>query len=770
MKKKLIILLIIIIACIGISVFIIYTKNSNEINNNSNNIEDYKELKNIEGKYTDLIIKDQETAKKSLETIKDELNIYSIQNELKDGTEDTSSDLVNTYKFEQIYNGIEVYNGEIIIYTDKDGKAEGVINKYNKLENELDTTPKIDNEKIESIIVNRIEGLGYKKYSIEKNSLIIYPNEKENYILAHKCEINTEYQKIVMIISDVSGEILSEDSSIYEAQKTKKTVLTQNDIDEYKISEKYELVDNSRNIKCMKFINENTEPELYVWNNLKEANNSDASIAIKTLKTIQKTYDYYDKVFGWKSLNGDKDLGLKVVTGVKNIDGNNYSNNAAFSPENMLLLGADNLFNEDVEVLTHEYTHGIFYFTVNLDTNVTYQNKIINEAYADIMGMCAEAYYNGNTNIDGVINRNNRKIKSSKVKFEDIPSSLKEYLRIKSKNRARDEHYYSVVISRAAYIMSEDLTLEELQKLWYNSIKLLPKDCTAYDCEYAILKIAKSMNLTEEKQKKIREAFYEVGIINYDLIAKDEEKLADRKWNVDENKIAGKWKAATTNSEIHSLGDLYGTSFSYANELNFNEDGTYELAIGVTYWQDGNYEVDGDTIKLTNTKYKGDNPDNKIVDSFTINDEGIQKKIIMKEKSWEDNTIVDVIFTLNGEILESKTDNKQDNTIDIKVGNHILKTGTYKSTLGSSATVSGTFILNYNKTCTYNGVALKGGYGSDDWDVTGTYSITKEDLYGFGELSNCIQFSFSNGETCSFEVLKDNEFSSDWIGFRYSKN
>ena len=227
MKKKLIILLIIIIACIGISAFIIYTKNSNEINNNSNNIEDYKELKNIEGKYTDLIIKDQETAKKSLETIKDELNIYSIQNELKDGTEDTSSDLVNTYKFEQIYNGIEVYNGEIIIYTDKDGKAEGVINKYNKLENELDTTPKIDNEKIESIIVNRIEGLGYKKYSIEKNSLIIYPNEKENYILAHKCEINTEYQKIVMIISDVSGEILSEDSSIYEAQKTKKTVLTQ---------------------------------------------------------------------------------------------------------------------------------------------------------------------------------------------------------------------------------------------------------------------------------------------------------------------------------------------------------------------------------------------------------------------------------------------------------------------------------------------------------------------------------------------------------------
>ena len=90
--------------------------------------------------------------------------------------------------------------------------------------------------------------------------------------------------------------------------------------------------------------------------------------------------------------------------------------------------------------------------------------------------------------------------------------------------------------------------------------------------------------------------------------------------------------------------------------------------------------------------------------------------------------------------------------------------------MGSSATVSGTFILNYNKTCTYNGVALKGGYGSDDWDVAGTYSITKEDLYGFGELSNCIQFSFLNGETCSFEVLKDNEFSSDWIGFRYSKN
>ena len=55
----------------------------------------------------------------------------------------------------------------------------------------------------------------------------------------------------------------------------------------------------------------------------------------------------------------------------------------------------------------------------------------------------------------------------------------------------------------------------------------------------------------------------------------------------------------------------------------------------------------------------------------------------------------------------------------------------------------------------------------DDFNFS---SMTKEDLYGYGNMSDCIEFSFSNGQQYSFEVYKNNEFSSDWIGFVYSAN
>ena len=110
---------------------------------------------------------------------------------------------------------------------------------------------------------------------------------------------------------------------------------------------------------------------------------------------------------------------------------------------------------------------------------------------------------------------------------------------------------------------------------------------------------------------------------------KEETKVTD---------IVGEWKAIKTDNDTYSLGWLYGTSLTLGNELIFNEDGTYSLGLGVTYWQEGKYEINENSIKLIETEYKGDNPDKRIAEELIINDE----QIILVEK--EDGKEVNVIF------------------------------------------------------------------------------------------------------------------------------
>ena len=148
MKKKIIIVSIIIIAVILVAGIYLSTN----IAINKRNV-----LKNVEGEYSSIKITDFDTAKQSIDTenIKNHLHITSIENELQEDKSSTIGDVLNTYKFKQIYNGIEVYQKGIIVYTDKDGNAKGIIEDLQDIK-DLDITPKKTIEDIDKII-NDIE-------------------------------------------------------------------------------------------------------------------------------------------------------------------------------------------------------------------------------------------------------------------------------------------------------------------------------------------------------------------------------------------------------------------------------------------------------------------------------------------------------------------------------------------------------------------------------------------------------------------------------------
>ena len=181
-----------------------------------------------------------------------------------------------------------------------------------------------------------------------------------------------------------------------------------------------------------------------------------------------------------------------------------------------ILLGSNNLYNSNVEVLGHEYTHGVFAHRLGITGNdkYTFETGALNEAYADIMGMCIEAYYNHTNTIDGIISSvDTRNIKDSNLKYS--------YLKLNSFTQFKDEHKYSTILSKAAYLMSENLPLEQFEKLWFNSMELLPKNATFIDCEYAVIRVAEMMDLEEEIINDIKNAFESVGMPEYEEISKN---------------------------------------------------------------------------------------------------------------------------------------------------------------------------------------------------------------------------------------------------------
>jgi hypothetical protein len=263
-------------------------------------------------------------------------------------------------------------------------------------------------------------------------------------------------------------------------------------------------------------------------------------------------------------------------------------------------------------------------------------------------------------------------------------------------------------------------------------------------------------------------------------------KNEDGTWNLNKNtennntnsendkKIVGEWSATGTNNNTeYSLMYLYGTSLSYANELTFNEDGTYKLAIGVAYYQEGNYEIDGNTIKLVNTEYKGDNPDSQLIEKLSIKD----NQIILEETY--DNEIVDVIFENKGNITNDENTNtsnanasntnltttentnqstENNNSGELKIGNHTIKYGTYN---GIDAATGDILIINSNQTATLNGENY-------------TYTVGKHDFAqdsSGSSYQDAIIFKTASGETSfALYVGNDNNLYNDPMCYVYSGN
>lgn len=515
MKKKIIIILVLFIILV-VSVWAVITflfKKEESKTTTEGEIVNLV-MNNISGNYSSIIVKDFVSARESLSLISDELNI-DLEKDLKEDRI-SNSNYLNTYSFKQLYRGIPVYNGDLIVYTDKDGNVAGVINKLREID-DISVEPKIKEDELDAIIM---EELG-NNTKVTSKELVIYPTDNK-FILAYICTIDYRDNGNYIIIIDANTKKIIKEYfplSTYEQEELDYFL----DDNSY-----YKLLDEEKNIfinkpSSAKIESGTTTFTIYSWHKNAKID-TEKENAINAIVTIQKCYNYYLNKFNYLSLDnqGMKDTGISVITHVKtlvlpNETVSNFQDNAGFIYPNIIALGYNNLYNDNIEVIAHEYTHGVFDYITASYENDGLEKKALSEAYADIMGMIIEAYYNENEKIDGYISsKNGRNIKDANMAY----SKDKKF---------KEEHDDSVIISKAAYLMNEKLSLDDLANLWFYSMRLLPSNPTYLDCYYAVTRSAVLLGFSNEEKAIVEDAFKEVGFATELLNTVRE--FEDKLWN-----------------------------------------------------------------------------------------------------------------------------------------------------------------------------------------------------------------------------------------------
>lgn len=630
----------------------------------------------------------------------------------------------DSYIFKQQHNNIEVYSGGINGKVNKDDSIN-IIDYTYKIPDDFNYTP--TNTTTELIEIAKTQ-LGAENIQEKDGKLIIYPVTKNDLVLAYI--FNTDNGTIIIQDSNkkVLGktEVLNTNQGNNEINNKSVSNMMEEKLKEDGVSinteelkqypqkdEKILLYDKKRNIQIYKIKNEyeKVESSEFLRNDTNyyeditvadenEANKTEYYSEIKTLQNIGKIYDYYKNNFSIYSINESNDYKLNIFTNLSYLGStdengkkiyNDFRNNAAlfyFDDNDIrIYLGAENKDYNNIEVLAHEYTHG--YFNKVVGFAVDNKSKSVNEAYSDIMGMIIEAYY-GNKTLDGIydnlknIEGFTRNIKDSSLKYNDF-------------NYDADYHEMSVIVSKVAYLMTTNekvkMNIEQLSKLWLNSISKLPKYIVNYDdVERAILLTAKEQGYSEEMIKEISNIFISCDYPDIYAECNNNEIINTRKIVYSNLSVD---KALELLQNNYSNWNNFKISYDYSCTVKDKKDNTY-YAIN-SYSTENFINKGGEYLeKADNGKYYSGT---YYVRTSYTDDKVFVGKNERDYKKYSEGDIVE--YFLSSEMLELNT-KKDEEQEELLIGENRVKFGTYKGTEGATGEIltiknDGTVTLNNQK-------------------------------------------------------------------------
>lgn len=491
------------------------------------------------------IVRNASDAAAYLKTLGEDLGYKNAFSELTEkGTTEIDGDTY--YRFQQNYLGIPVYGRTAIYVTDADGKETATIGNLADVDENIFLTPVVTEGQIEKIvrtyIANELSHTDIAYFKLYEVSLCIYNlgTSIENHLAyvtqAALCDGMADY--LYEIILDATDgqivhykELFAGETAIgYTASDTEH----KNGFPIEKYKENYYVLEDVKRGLYVQTLHGHASSHkeadgtivFHLFDGTSDAIVSDDIIfgngeesalgyedAAHLLMNVIPIYDYY-KSFGFETANGKVHLFYddgfssgRNARGGRNEDGSGG-----------LITGSITGVN-DIDALAHEYTHIVSSTLVDW-AHTSMQNDALIEAISDIFGELIEMKILNLTEPDWVMLGDNISDIVNRGLADPNKTGYAAKLSDPNESGHPDSYGYSTVISHAAYLMwngidgndSKALSTEELAKLWYRAMLMMPSDCNFTECRALVEIAAESMNLSDAKKQCVRDAFDAVGI------------------------------------------------------------------------------------------------------------------------------------------------------------------------------------------------------------------------------------------------------------------
>lgn len=291
-------------------------------------------------------------------------------------------------RMNQLYKGLRVFGGQVIVHFDGKGMARTVNGNYCPISN-LDTTPVLTADRAASVATSDQKSLSNPEGVVTNGPELQVFAWESDPVLAYRLEIH--YQNAVATgrwcywIDARTGEILLRYNNVPQAAPgpgaaadITGNLLTSEGGASVHINGFKETVGNYylySQINRWYLINWPTQD--YVYRNTPTWGTSDR-IAISAGFNCQSTEDYYQLVHSWSGVNG---AGMRLVANIHRTGmANAFWNGTTI-----------NLFDElpcALDVVGHEVTHGVTQFTAGLI--YAGESGALNESISDIFGTLIE--------------------------------------------------------------------------------------------------------------------------------------------------------------------------------------------------------------------------------------------------------------------------------------------------------------------------------------------------------------------------------------------
>lgn len=418
----------------------------------------------LTGDFTDVIVKDVDSARNVIEDSKDVFSIsdvgseYELKSQIKVGN-------TTFYRFKQIYCGIDVYGGEMVIMADHMGNVVGLNGVYVPTRN-LTTAYKIDEGSASTSITEYVNSLpdysvvgGINITDVEK---AICNTENKAY-LAYKANVSGyngsgKYVAYDMFVDGASGNgICVSITSSFENE----SAITENEIENSYI---YEMATASDKFNWNDESMELAEEPLYI----KDITLGNASAYVLSVKNaVDNAYNYFDRAFNWKGLAGNGES-FKVYINSNEYVEEDLPTEKAMYTNNKLMFFREDLTQGDIDYNTvvHEYAHGVMYNIAGFrGTMELTANSAIAEGLADVFAELAESSITG-TAPDWLHGERN----FLTPYYMSVPANVEI-------GTVSDCYKYSTVVSHMAYVIGQHMgSLNEQNEFWFKSMCLMTKN------------------------------------------------------------------------------------------------------------------------------------------------------------------------------------------------------------------------------------------------------------------------------------------------------